>query len=829
MTNCLIGYTGFVGNNLLNNINFEYKFNSKNINQILEQEYDAIYCCGISAIKWYSNLHPEEDLNNINKLLDILKHVKCKRFILISTIDVYQNVSSMADESSSFDNYENHAYGRNRLYVENFIKNTFKNYNIIRLPGLYGFGLKKNIIYDLINGNNPTFNLNSEFQWYDLANLVKDIKYVVKSDIKIINLFPEPITNHELMDVFKNHDITKYTENSSIVRYNIKTKYGVNGYWYSKQRVLSSLNNYINTILNNNLCLSNLTYGDDFDKTILDKYSIKLTEVVPNKTFGEGFIDKPLDYFDQWKNKNFYSMQSILYPLSENIFIENDRRVLHNYLVKLINIASYLNIKVLVFGSPKNRYMNEISKYSEAVSFFKTIGDYAYEKNVVVCIEPNSKNYGCNFITNSIEGRKLVLDVNSMGFKLHLDTGCMFMENEDIVQSIKDNLDILQHVHFSVPYLKNLKDSSLNFPYFYNELNKLNYKHIISVEMLNVSNYEIDKSLHYIVRPLSIVIVGSGWYGCHIAEKLINKGYIVEIYEKSEDIFMGASSKNQNRLHLGFHYPRSHATRELCFENYNKFIEKYGFSVDEIKNNYYIIANNSLIDYKTYAAIYRYNNIDFEEVINNDINNASGVILTKEKVINNKNAKKYFKELLFRELTFNANVTDFSDLKSDYVINCTNNQMQKINKINGDDVFFELTISLIYKCLDDGNSSYTVMDGNFFSLYPYDTKLKLYTLTHVTYTPIIKSKDVNDISNYTLTKDKLEYIKTKMEESASHYYSKFKNNYEYKDYFLSYKCKFTNGSDSRELVYVKENNLISLMCGKITGIFESDKLMDKYL
>ena len=57
-----------------------------------------------------------------------------------------------------------------------------------------------------------------------------------------------------------------------------------------------------------------------------------------------------------------------------------------------------------------------------------------------------------------------------------------------------------------------------------------------------------------------IAIIGAGWFGCYIGYDLIKSGYEVKIFEKEKEIFSGASGYNQNRLHLGFHYPRSYRT-----------------------------------------------------------------------------------------------------------------------------------------------------------------------------------------------------------------------------------------------------------------------------
>ena len=42
-------------------------------------------------------------------------------------------------------------YGKNRYYLEQWVKENFEKYLIVHLPGLYGKNIKKNFIYDLIN------------------------------------------------------------------------------------------------------------------------------------------------------------------------------------------------------------------------------------------------------------------------------------------------------------------------------------------------------------------------------------------------------------------------------------------------------------------------------------------------------------------------------------------------------------------------------------------------------------------------------------------------------------------------------------------------------
>jgi len=65
------------------------------------------------------------------------------------------------------------------------------------------------------------------------------------------------------------------------------------------------------------------------------------------------------------------------------------------------------------------------------------------------------------------------------------------------------------------------------------------------------------------------------------------------------------------------------------------------------------------------------------------------------------------------------------------VINCTNNQFIPI-KIPFTPIF-EYFCSLLYKIDFEHISGLTIMDGFFFSIFPYDIENKLYLFKHVKY------------------------------------------------------------------------------------------------
>ena len=122
----LIGSTGLVGTTLKESINFDYEFNSKNINTFINYDYvnAELYLSCLPATKWLVNKDITSDLKNIYKLIDIISKKTYSKIIIISTIDVYVDSPQKSDESYS-PNIKSLSYGTNRylfeLLIDNFV------------------------------------------------------------------------------------------------------------------------------------------------------------------------------------------------------------------------------------------------------------------------------------------------------------------------------------------------------------------------------------------------------------------------------------------------------------------------------------------------------------------------------------------------------------------------------------------------------------------------------------------------------------------------------------------------------------------------------------
>ncbi|MEK3663773.1 NAD-dependent epimerase/dehydratase family protein [Paenibacillus sp. FSL F4-0236] len=248
---CLLGYTGFVGTTLLTQTNFNDLYNSSNIKSIEDKEYGLVVCAAAPAVKWKANQAPLEDLDNINSLIESLKKVKAEMFVLISTVDVYMNPINV-DEDSKIDPETIDPYGRHRYYLEQFVRDNFKNYSIIRLPGLFGKGLKKNFIYDLINSNTLELtHYQSEFQFYNMCNLWNDIQIALNNSLSLVNFSTEPVSASEIArnstgNLFLNETV------KNPVFYNMKSKYAnlfnseaEEGYMKSKEEIIREISVFI--------------------------------------------------------------------------------------------------------------------------------------------------------------------------------------------------------------------------------------------------------------------------------------------------------------------------------------------------------------------------------------------------------------------------------------------------------------------------------------------------------------------------------------------------------------------------------------------------------
>jgi len=249
MSTALIGYSGFVGGNLLAQMSFKDLYNSKNIGEIAGKDYELIVCAGAPAAMWIANNNPTEDWSNIQRLIQPLSRTTSKHFVLISTIAVYPEPVNV-NEHSRVDAAAATPYGRHRYALEQFVSDHFSS-TIVRLPGLFGEGIKKNVIFDLLNQHNlEMINSGSVYQFYNLKYLTRDINRALQNEIPLLNVSSAPIVVDELARECFGLDFHNNPTGSKPACFDYKSKYaslwgGLNGYLYSKDQVLADISSFI--------------------------------------------------------------------------------------------------------------------------------------------------------------------------------------------------------------------------------------------------------------------------------------------------------------------------------------------------------------------------------------------------------------------------------------------------------------------------------------------------------------------------------------------------------------------------------------------------------
>ena len=175
MHTALVGHTGFVGGNLAAQHQFDEFYNSANIEDIVDRKFDLLVVSGMPATMWIANQNPASDRAVLDRLVGCLRRVRSDRTVVMSTVAVYPEPVEV-DEDTPIDPSTQTAYGHHRLLLERELEGHFPVVTAVRLPGLFGSGLKKNSIYDMLH-NHDVDKLNAAgiYQFYNLDRIWADV------------------------------------------------------------------------------------------------------------------------------------------------------------------------------------------------------------------------------------------------------------------------------------------------------------------------------------------------------------------------------------------------------------------------------------------------------------------------------------------------------------------------------------------------------------------------------------------------------------------------------------------------------------------------------
>jgi len=241
----LIGATGFVGSNYMTQFpktKSVTRADLYNLNRRIKCE--SLIIAAPSAEKWRANANPKEDLDSSQHLLDkIMDTFQPDRTLVFSTVDVY-GVPVKVDETAKAEPLG--AYGRNRLWFSSQLQSSLPSTTVIRLPGLFGPGLRKNIIFDILHNRTTEIakiNPASSFQWAEISWAVRMSKSYLDQSVVTRNLAVAPIEVSDIPIMGNWREQLSHT--APLVNYDVRTLEGSSGYLMSRDEVVRGLESWI--------------------------------------------------------------------------------------------------------------------------------------------------------------------------------------------------------------------------------------------------------------------------------------------------------------------------------------------------------------------------------------------------------------------------------------------------------------------------------------------------------------------------------------------------------------------------------------------------------
>jgi nucleoside-diphosphate-sugar epimerase len=220
----LVGATGFVGGNLLAARDFDVAVGSAGVGELKGGHFDVVVFSAARAEKWRINQDPEADLAHMRDLEAVLRSFATRRLVLISTVDVYADPAGV-DEATPVDTDGLHSYGLHRYRLEEFARNVHEDVTVVRLPGLFGPGLKKNVVFDLLTDNRvEALNPGTSVQYYDLTRAANDIEVAIAADLPLVNFATEAVSTERVAREIFGRELPEWTGGAP-VEYDMRTRH----------------------------------------------------------------------------------------------------------------------------------------------------------------------------------------------------------------------------------------------------------------------------------------------------------------------------------------------------------------------------------------------------------------------------------------------------------------------------------------------------------------------------------------------------------------------------------------------------------------------------
>jgi hypothetical protein len=341
---------------------------------------------------------------------------------------------------------------------------------------------------------------------------------------------------------------------------------------------------------------------------------------------------------------------------------------------------------------------------------------------------------------------------------------------------------------------------------------------------------------------MKIIVVGAGIFGVTIALELSKKYNDVTLVDMNDDIMQNASKVNHNRLHFGFHYPRSKVTAVQSLDGYQLFYDYFSNAITSNFENYYMIEKTSNVSSREYEYFCDDLHLTYKKQfpkINMNFDRIESSYLTNEPIFDYDLIKWKLDEEIRKsgiKLILNKKIDNKKDLEGyDVVVNTSYFNINKINKIfdlNQTKLKIQTVIIPIFK-YNISKMGLTIMDGKFCSVLPKGFNQNTFLLYHAKESVVYQTENTTIpkiwyygkeiIKNEFLKKHVYDKIIVKNQINIivkeSKKYFRFLKDCDFVDYWQIVRVLPINDDDERLSIFdiaEKDNQkIISVLSGKI--------------
>ncbi len=173
ITATVIGAHGFVGSAFVRLLSGKKGVTLRAVSrdtyaQFSGQHSDIVIDASGNSKKFLAERDPAEDFQlSVTHRLKTLRDFPADYHLHVSSADVYSDLTSheTTREETPIDFAQQSHYGFNKLLAEQLVRHHAKRWLILRLAGMVGAGLRKNPVFDILNGHPLFIHPDSQYQF----------------------------------------------------------------------------------------------------------------------------------------------------------------------------------------------------------------------------------------------------------------------------------------------------------------------------------------------------------------------------------------------------------------------------------------------------------------------------------------------------------------------------------------------------------------------------------------------------------------------------------------------------------------------------------------